>query len=86
MAESLPNITGYWNFPSGIGLDGNSNISVSGVYTSLGTHRSSYDGYASHSGYRVHGVNFSAELSNSIYGSSTTVTPLSLTSKFYLKY
>ena len=29
---------------------------------------------------------FDAAVSNSIYGSSTTVTPLSLTSKFYIKY
>ena len=31
-------------------------------------------------------VYFDASHSNSIYGSSNTVTPLSLTSKFYIKY
>ena len=40
----------------------------------------------SSSGSKIITINFNASHSNSIYGSSTTVTPLSLKTKFFIKY
>ena len=76
MEAGLPNITGE------TGYDFQS-LFVSGAFnSSFGSKK-----VAHFAGVNTAGAQgFDAAVSNSIYGSSTTVTPLSLTSKFYIKY
>ena len=45
-----------------------------------------YSGYAGHGKAAVNIVNWDAQTYNAIYGSSETVTPLSMSCKFYISY
>ena len=75
----VPNISGTWGgavsaFVSQFGTGATEHTTVSGGY-GLNT-----------GGGNGAGFNFNASLSNSIYGSSTTVTPLSLSHLPIIKY
>lgn len=82
VAAGLPNITGVTGkVVAGVGYNSGRSgafYSVNGLETNVGT-------FGSGNGNRV-GYNFNAYYSNSIYGSSTTVTPLSISTKFFIKY
>ena len=58
---------------------------VSGAFLKATWGGNGYLGHASKSG-SVDYINFSAKNSNSIYGASTTITPLSRKCKFFIKY
>ena len=82
MGAGLPNITGSTSFDSVAGpIVKNTSITSGAIYR--GAARSS-----ALSRYNVAGSDlaFDASLSSSIYGSSATVTPLSLSAKIVLKY
>lgn len=69
----LPNITGYWNNSAWINPDSSSDVGGC-IYLISGT----YNNYTSGGGgLNSPRRNIDASRSSSIYGSSTTVTPLS---------
>ena len=65
------------------------NISTGGAFgtNSLTTNAPNFNYVAGHATWFVNGyANFNASRSNSIYGKSTTVTPLSCKTGWYIKY
>lgn len=67
------NNTGFWS------------ENTTGVYTTWGNGTGDF-AQASTTGHTTKGFNFNASRSSSVYGSSETVTPLSLTSVYAIKY
>ena len=79
----LPNITGrFHDYRSYLGIG--SEQGVDGVF--LGSTTSSSGGASYSSNGTQSTIHFSANKSNTIYGKSTTVQPLSLTMRYYIKY
>ena len=78
MVAGLPNITGstrLYSYPA-------EEVDTGALYREDGA------GYVDNSigQGKFYRVNFDASLSNPIYGNSDTVTPLSLSTKFFIKY
>jgi hypothetical protein len=76
-----PNISGTWKT---CGLD-NAMGSTSGAFIAATWGGNGYNAHGAKGG-SVDYINFSATSSNSIYGASTTITPLSRECKFFIKY
>ena len=79
MEESLPNITGYFGGTICLGYQ------YAGAFGRFGGEGGLYGNLSATSGYTSH-YDFDASRSSSIYGSSTTVTPLSESSFFCIKF
>ena len=83
MEAGLPNINGWATGYQNSLLNGGGAI----TYSSSGNgHDSKWRQSLQSGGGNYCAININASKSSSIYGSSTTVIPLSLTSKFYIKY
>lgn len=80
----LPNITGKYGYVIRDAHSGQEIIN-GGLYRSDHNDTWLYSGAGKYWTGRV-ALNFDASLASSIYGSSTTVTPLSLSSIFIIKY
>lgn len=90
VAAGLPNIIGeidfvsyyntqYWNKGTGGAFDKGSTFNGGSNWNQAST--SGDNGYN-----KQHGFSFDASRSNPIYGSSSTVTPLSESCRFYIRY
>ena len=80
MVAGCPNITGGWDDQNA----GNRAIPKWGAFSGS-TGESWGTAWGSNAG-TVSVVRFDASKSSSIYGKSSTVTPLSLSTKFFIKY
>lgn len=76
-----PNISGTWKT---CGLD-NAMKSASGAFIAATWGGNGYNAHGAKSG-SVDYINFSAKNSNSIYGASTTIVPLSRKCKYFINY
>ena len=76
----LPNITGLFNYGQ---IDGGGGFGASGAFTA--TRLNTGTGYGNNR-FGCPQISFNASRSSTVYGSSSTVTPLSLTTKLILKY
>lgn len=80
----LPNITGFTQYHCGRSSSGSATWS-SGALT-LETNNSAIDGFNKSTKAYAAGVRLDASKYNTIYGSSGTVTPLSMKTAFYIKF
>ena len=76
----MPNITGAFNYGQ---INGGGGFSASGAFTA--TRLDTGTGYGNNK-FGCPQISFNASRSNPIYGKSSTVTPLSLSTKLILKY
>lgn len=74
MEESLPNIAGYIDAFVG-------SVANTGVFSQYKRTTNAQGGSS-----QKMGVDFDASRCSTIYGNSDTVTPLSLSTKFFIKY
>ena len=75
----MPNITGTWTGAEQFTVPQKGTGAIKWVNAGGG-----YSG--GYGGAQGSGFNFDASRSNTTYGKSTTVTPLSLSTKFFIKY
>ena len=82
VTAGIPNVAGEFAVTGGKGFE---NMGVAGpFYTGAYLKKSGYAEASSKIDMYYKGM--SLQLANAIYGNSTTVTPLSLSTKFFIKY